>query len=113
MSRSKPARAKKTRIASKVRSKAARGKAAYNHISMAGRDPHSNAGWKSNHRGAKALITAVTRAAGAVAAIRTRMSRPSSIVSAGTSVPDRSPRSGAITTSANPVAALLRSRRHR
>ena len=38
------------------------------HISMARRDPHPNAGWKSNHRAAKALITAVTSAAGAVAA---------------------------------------------
>src|SRR3974377_206648 len=79
------------------------------HVGMAGRDPHPNAGCKRNHRAANALITAAANAlitaaanaAGGPAPIRTRTSRPSSIVTAGTSVCDGSLGSAATTTLAN------------
>ena len=53
------------------------------HVGVAGRDPHPNPARQRDHRAASALMIAEAKSLGAVAAMRTRMSRPSSISSAG------------------------------
>ncbi len=75
--------------------------------------PHPNPGRKRDHRAASALMIADASSLGAVAAIRTRMSRPSSISSAGAPAVDRSFGSGATTTAVNPGEALRSSFRQR
>jgi hypothetical protein len=46
------------------------------HVRMPGRNPHPNSGRKRDHRADNALMIAVANSVGAVAAMRTRMSRP-------------------------------------
>src|ERR1700736_3151077 len=75
------------------------------HVGMARRDPHPNPGRQRDHRAASALMIADTKSLGAVAATRTRMSRPSSISSAGLATAIRWSGPGATTTSANPAHA--------
>src|SRR5271169_379412 len=69
------------------------------HVGVPSRDPHPNSSRKRDHREANALMIAVASSAGAVAAMRTRMSRPSSISSTGPSVRNCSFGSAATTTS--------------
>ena len=83
------------------------------HVGMAGRDTHPNPGRKRDHRAASALMIADANSLGAVAPIRMRMSRPSSISTAGADAVNRSFGSGATTTAANPGAALRSSFRQR
>ena len=83
------------------------------HVGMAGRNPYPNPGRKRDHRAASALMIADAKSWGAVAAMRTRMSRPSSISNAGAPAVNRSFGSGATTTAANPGEALRRSFRQR
>src|SRR5437016_1615535 len=83
------------------------------HVGVAGRNPHPNPGRQQDHRATSALMTADAKSLGAVAAMRTRMSRPNSISNAGSPAVDLSPGAGATTTSANPGATVRSSFRHR
>jgi hypothetical protein len=74
---------------------------------------HSNPGRHRDHRATSALRIAEANSLGAVAGMRTRMPRLSSISGTGTSAADRSPGSGATTTAVNPAAAVRSSFRHR